>query len=247
MKKIIATALLGVSLFASQNQDIKVYTEDYPPYNMKIDGKLKGLSVDVFKAVLKDMGSKQSIKDVIHTNWSRAYGTVKKEKNVNTMVFSTTRTESREKLFKWVGPISTSTIGLIALKNKKIIIKNDNDLKKYNIAVVLKDIGQLILDEKNLDKNNIKITRGKNAVLAAFKKLEKNQADMFAYETKASFGVVKKDGIKKNNYEVVHVLRKGDLYFAFNKNTDDKIIKKWQTSLDKIKANGTYAKILKKY
>jgi len=37
------------------------------------------------------------------------------------MVFSTTRTKARENLFKWVGPISTTTVGVIALKSKNIV------------------------------------------------------------------------------------------------------------------------------
>jgi len=38
-----------------------------------------------------------------------------------------------------------------------------------------------------------------------------------------------------------------DLYIAFNKNTPDTIIEKWQKALDDIKKDGTYQKILNKY
>ncbi len=37
------------------------------------------------------------------------------------------------------------------------------------------------------------------------------------------------------------------LYIAFNKNTKNSIIKKWQKALNEIKTDGTYEKIINKY
>ena len=126
-----------------------MFTETYPPYNMKEDGKLTGLSIEVLNAVLKQLNSKQTIEDVLLTNWSRAYSIALK--NNNSMVFSTTRTESREPLFKWVGPIVNTKVGAIALKDKKITINSIEDFNKYKIGAVLKDVGE----------NNISRTRCK--------------------------------------------------------------------------------------
>lgn len=243
MKTIIGIFLLTTILFGTQN--IKIYTENYPPHNMKVDGKLTGYSIEVLKAIFKQMNSKQKIEDVKFTNWSRAYSLTLK--NSNTMVFSTTRTKMREDLFKWVGPIGIIRVGLIAPKNKKIIIKDTLDFNKYKIGAVLKDVAVQPLLENGVKKKNIQYVNGKNAIKLSFTKMEKGRIDMFAYNISAALNGAKSEGFDIDKYEVLYELMKGELYFAFNKQTDDKTIKQWQEALDIVKKDGTYKKIMDKY
>ena len=245
IKNIIGSLLIATTLFASTTDEIKIFTEQYPPYNMKSDDKLSGLSVDVLDAMFKQMKSKQNINDITLTNWSRAYSIAKKKKN--TMVFSTTRTQSRENSFKWVGPIIHTTVGIIALKDKNIKINKVSDFSNYKIGAVLKDIGETLLLDLGVDKKQIQHVVGQNAINLSFTKMQKNRIDMFAYDTNVAFVNAKNEGFDVSIYEVIYTLKKGELYFAFNKNTDEKIIKKWQKALDTIKSNGIYKKILKKY
>jgi len=246
MRKLLTTLLLilGLTTFASAT-NIKMMTENYPPYNMEVEGKLQGLSVEVLEAMLKQMNSKKTTYDIELLSWSKAYETAKNHKN--TMVFSTTRTKTREKLFKWVGPISKTTIGVVTLKNKNIKINNISDLKKYTIGCVKKDIGETLLLESGIPKKNLKPLDGTNSLATSFYKLERDQIDLFAYETRVTKYSADLNGFDSSEYETVYILKRGELYFAFNRLTSNKIIKKWQDALDAIKANGVYAKILKKY
>jgi len=229
----------------SADEKVAIYTEHYPPFNMKIDGKLTGISIEILDAMLKQMGSKQNLNDVKLTNWSRAY-TLALKKN-NSMVFSTNRTVSRESLFKWVGPIRKTKVGVIAPKSKNIVINTVSDLNKYKIGAVLKDVGEQLLLEQGIDKKHIFHVEGNNAINLSFKKMQGNRIDLFSYDITVAFANAKLEGFDIEQYEVVHTLQESALYFAFNKNTDDKIIEQWQKSLDAIKANGLYAKIIKKY
>ncbi|MFK5984389.1 MAG: ABC transporter substrate-binding protein [Pseudomonadota bacterium] len=248
MKKIFLIFILimfALTDNALAQDEIKMYTEHYPPFNMKIDGRLTGLSVEILDEMLKQMGSKQSLDDVKLTNWSRAY-TLALKKN-NTVVFSTNRTVSRESLFKWVGPISKTKVGVIALKNKNIVINTVSDLNKYKIGAVLKDVGELLLLEQGIDKKHIFYVEGNNAINLSFKKMQHNRIDLFSYDITVAFTNAKLEGFDIGQYEVVHTLQESALYFAFNKNTDDKIIAQWQKALDNIKSTGLYDKIVKKY
>ena len=245
MKKIILLALLLSSLFANSDTNIKIYTEHYPPNNMKVAGKLTGQSVEILDAMFKQMDSKQKIEDIKLTNWSRAYSIALKLPN--SMVFSTTRTTQRENLFKWVGPISTTTVGVIALKSKNIVINNINDFNNYKIGAVLKDVAEQLLIEKGVSKKSIQHVNGANAIKISFNKMEKNRIDMFAYNATVAFEGAKKEGFDTSKYEIIYKLIVADLSFAFNKKTDDKIIKKWQEALDTLKVNGTYKTIINKY
>ena len=245
-KKILLFALTSIFLNANQNINIKMYTEQYPPHNMKIAGKLEGRSVEVLNAMLNKMNSSQNIKDIKLTNWSRAYSVV--QKIPNSMVFSTTRTKQRENLFKWVGPIVKVDIGVLALKEKKIKINNISDFNKYKVGAILKDVAEQLLIEKGVNKKNIQHLNGADAINLSFTKMEKGRIDMFAYNTDVALAGANMAGYDINKYEVIYTLDDtAKLYFAFNKKTDDKIIKKWQDSLDDIKENGTYQQIINKY
>ncbi len=244
MKKLILIGLLISNLFATQT--IKIYTEQYPPHNMKIAGKLEGRSVEILSAMFKQMNSNQSIKDIKLTNWSRAYSMALKIPN--SMVFSTTRTKQRENLFKWVGPIVKVDVGLLALKEKNIKIKNIKDFNNYKIGAVLKDVAEQLLIEKGVSKKNIQHVNGANAINLSFTKMEKGRIDMFAYNTDVAMAGAKIAGYDISKYEIIYILDDtAELYFAFNKQTNDKIIQKWQKALNDIKSNGTYDTIIKKY
>lgn len=246
MKSLFLSIVSFISLFAASLEPINMYTEHYPPYNMETkSGKLSGLSIELLAAMLERMDSKQTIDDVRLMNWKRSYETAKKNKN--SMVFSTTRTKSREKFFKWVGPIAEANVGLIALKSKKIDIKDISELKKYKIGAVLGDVGETVLLENGIDKSNIDNVPGEKAIKLSFKKMQGDRIDMFSYNIDVAFANAKQEGYDTDKYEIVYVLKKGQQYFAFNKDTDDEVIKKWQKALDSLKKDGTYKKIYNKY
>jgi ABC-type amino acid transport substrate-binding protein len=227
------------------NENINIYTEEYPPYNMKKGDELKGIVVDVVEAILKEIKSKQSKSDIVLTNWSRAYMMAQKKKN--SMVFSTMRTKERDKHFKWVGPIAPTTKNIIALKSKNIKIKTPRDLNKYKIGTVLKDSAEELLGDLGVKKSNLKSIGGKNALELSLKKLLNGRIDMFAYNSNVAQYYSKENGIDWNKFEIVYVLKETDVYLAFNNQTNDKIINKWQKAFELIKLNGTYQRILEKY
>ncbi len=227
------------------SQKITIMTEVYPPFNMEIDGKLTGISVDVLDAMLELLNTGQTREDIILSNWSRAYTMAEKRKNH--MVFSTTRTSQRESLFKWVGPVSKITIGIIAPKEKGIVINKFSDLNQYRIGTVLKDIGEQTLLEGGILKKQIHSISGKNSIDLSFKKMENDRIDLFAYATKGAMYEAKVKGHDVNDFEVIYTVKEGDLYYAFNKETSDEIITQWQNALDAVKANGLYDEIVKRY
>ncbi len=245
MKRIFTILLfLGVVNFTQAN-DIKMMTENYPPYNMEVDGELQGLSIDILDAMLKQMKSKNNKFDIELLSWSKAYTSALEIKN--NMVFSTTRTKSREDKFKWVGPIIRTTIGITALKSRNIVIKNISDLKNYKIGAIKKDIGETLLLENKVSKSSIDSIDGINSLATSFYKLEREKIDMFAYETKVAKYSADLNGYDVDDYEIIYTLENNHLYFAFNKQTSDNIINKWQKALDIIKSNGIYDTIIKKY
>jgi len=244
MKLLILILAFNVTaLFAADK--INIMTEVYPPYNMEVNGELKGISVEILDAMLDHMKLDQNSSDVVLTNWSRAYSLALKKKNY--MVFSTTRTEQREKLFKWVGPIIQTKIGLIAKKSKHIRLADLSDLNNYRIGTVLKDVGELLIIEAGIDKKNIHSISGKNVIELSFKKLNNDRIDLFSYDFYVANYQAKEKGFNLDDYENIYTLKEAELYFAFNKSTSDETIATWQSALDAIKKNGLYKKFVEKY
>jgi len=232
-------------LYGNSIDKVQIFTENYPPYNMEVNGKLKGISVDILSAMFKQMHSNKTVNDIKLRPWATGYKITSKKKNC--MLFSTTRTAQREKLFKWVGPIVATKIGIIAKKSRHIKISNIKELNNYKIGAVIKDIGEQLLLEQGVSKNNIDSIGGKNPVVLNFQKLGKGRIDMFAYETNVAMYGAKSYQIDQKDFEIIYILKQGQLYYAFNKNTDDTIIQKYQKALDDIKSNGVYKNILDQY
>lgn len=103
--KLARTLRFGVlaclALRAFAHDEIRIVTEELPPYNMTQDGQITGMSTEVVQAVLKEVGMSAPIQSM---PWARAYDIALNSEN--TLIYSITRTRQRENLFKWVGDIA---------------------------------------------------------------------------------------------------------------------------------------------
>lgn len=241
VKFLLACSFFTATLFANDIDKITIMTEEYPPYNLTQNGKLKGLSVEILDLMLQKVGSKQTSKNVKVLPWARSYSMVQLKKD--TMLFSMFRTEQRDKLFKWVGPIDSSVTALIARKDKKIKINSVEDIKKYKIGTVKDDIGELALKELGVVKTDS--ISGTNSIEKSIRKLDRGRIDLFSYMYEPKSWKI--DGFDPKNYENVYTLQKKDLYYAFHIETDDKVIQTLQTALDALKKEGKVKKIISKY
>jgi polar amino acid transport system substrate-binding protein len=246
MKKLIAGLLLFVSfsLRAQTVDDLTFITEEYAPLNFQKDGKVQGVAVDALTEIFKLIGSKKTAGDIKLWPWARGYETALKEKN--TALFAMTRTEARENLFKWVGPIMPSRIVLIAKKARGINIKAPEDINKsnYKIGVVREDIGEQALLTLGIKRERINET---NSGFNAAKMLQSDRIDMWAYGDAVALWNLKELGYKTSDYEEVYVLKESQQYYAFHKDTDEKVIAQLQAALDQLKTSGKLNAIIKKY
>jgi ABC-type amino acid transport substrate-binding protein len=88
---------------AADFSSLNIMTEEFPPFNYSDNGQPAGQSVDLLLKASAAAGSPITKDKINMAAWARAYQTALSGPNV--MLFSTTRTEQREDLFKWAGPI----------------------------------------------------------------------------------------------------------------------------------------------
>lgn len=234
--------LLSTSaVFSDDLAGITFLTEEYPPFNYVENGKLKGISVDILKEVFTQMGSAKTISTADVKVWSVAYNQAKYVKDI--CLFSTTRTEAREPLFKWVGPISQTRISVIAPKKSGIKINSVEDLKKYNIGVVRDDVAHQLLVEKGVVEK-LQLTSDNKGNLD---KINKGYIQLWAYESTCAFWQIKQAGLNPDDYEVVHTLKEAELYYSFNKDSNPTAIAAMSKALDELRKSGKIAEIIAKY
>jgi len=242
MKKIFLSLAIFIGTF-SYGSKMLVMTEIFPPYqyNDPLDHKLIGISTEVVQAVQKKIGDKSKIKVY---PWTRGIKLLAHKKN--SAIFSILRTKEREDKYKWVGPLADMDLVFFKRKNSTISLKNLEDAKKVKKIGVAKGVGNYdILKAKGFTNLDI-ITSGTDE--KNIKKLVKGRIDLWPALKTAGLYNARKLGfggeiVPIENITIFH----GALYIAFNKKTDDKVIKKWQDALDKLRKDGVISKIVKRY
>ena len=173
--------------------------------------------------------------------WARAYDRVQKEPNVG--LFSTTRIEPREKLFKWVGPLASKDWIFLARKNSTIKINDIEDAKK------VKNIGTYREDSKEQYLKSVGFKNLESVTEDSLnpKKLVAGRIDLWVSAKTDYKLAVESEHLKLSDFKIVYTVRKQDLYIAISKQTDDSLVHQWQSAYDAMAKDGTLAKIRSKY
>lgn len=231
---------------AGQTLDaLTLITEDYPPFNFEKNGRRQGIAVDLLMEMLALSGAKKGREDIRMWPWARGYETALKEKDI--VLFSTTRTEPRENLFKWVGPIMPSRIVLVAKKKNGIRLGSVEELGRsgYRIGVVREDVGEKLLDKVDRVRDKVVLL---NSGISVAKMLQADRVDMWAYDLQVAMWNLKELGYDPAEYEEVFTLAEThSYYFALSKKTDDRVVSVLQSALDQIKSKGGLNEIVARY
>lgn len=241
MRFLLLILLSSTLLFAKNGTEDLVYmTEDYPPYNYLDEyGILQGSSVEIIKVLWHEM--KIPEQNIRLLPWARAYYNIQSQKKQ--VLFTMSRTEERESLFKWVGPISSSRHLLVGYSkdSSKIEINSSKDILKYKIGVVRLDVGEQVLIKQNIPKSNMKeVIKMKDNIAS----LLNGKVDLISLGEEAFTSLKKLDGVGENIY-IAYTMGVSQDYIAFSKDIPDSTIEKFRKALDAIEVD--HRNILKKY
>ncbi len=222
---------------AASAQTFRIITEEYPPYNFTENGKVKGISTEIVREILKRVGHPEKIEVL---QWSRGYNLIQQEDNI--ILYSTTRSPTREKLFKWVGPMVPNNFVFFAKKGSGLSIKSMEDAKKVkSIGVYKDDIGEILLKEKRFTNLDSVMDNKENV-----QKLVDGEIDLWIINELTGKHMARQLGLA-DEVEPVYDVQKSFMYIAFSKTTPDVVIEKWQNAFNEMKSDGTYAQIFSKW
>lgn len=241
ISKKLSMLVFLVCLFSSVNlvaaADFKIMTEEYPPFNYTDNGNLTGLSTEVIEEVAKRVGHPTDIEVL---PWARAYGLIQNKDGL--ILYSMTRTEAREDLFKWVGPVAPNKWVFFTKKGSGITLGSLEDAKKIGkIGTYKDDAAESFLKAEGFSNIDSVLNDEQNVP-----KLMAGRIDLWIVGELQGIYKAKKKGVSDQLEKVLDV-KDTQLYIAFSKNTDDAVIAKWQEALDAMKADGSYDAIMKKY
>ncbi|WP_155189858.1 substrate-binding periplasmic protein [Roseibium denhamense] len=211
--------------------DFNLLTEDWKPYHYVEDGKVKGQTVDLLLGILEEIGSSQGREDIVFLPWARAYRQAQTEPN--TILFSTGRTENREKLFKWAGPILKFDSYFIGKKKRNFSIETSEDLHQYKVGVVIDGASAALAKRHGIPQENT--TFNSEGVLNV-KMLAADRIDFIPIQWKNFERLAIEAGIDPLQFEPVFLANTISLNFAFHLDTPDWVVREFQTALDDVLA-----------
>jgi len=246
--KYLTTFLIIILLYSSVfSQKLTIYVDEFPPFNYTQKEEIVGLSVDVVKGVLKNTKFEYTITSI---PWARAY--IMSQTDPNTLIFSILRIKNRENLFKWVGIVAPAAYSVYRLKSRDDIqVKLLDDLKKYEVGTVVKDVHEHYFTIKGFELNEFHRVAGKNAYVQNYKKLLRDRIDLLPMSDAVINFISKKEGdvlskIIEKEY-ILSEMSTGNAYLAASLTTKDETVSEIKSALIAFKKTEEYKLILKKW
>lgn len=233
LKRCLSAYLLAACGSAAIASDLRLMTEEYPPYNFESGDRILGLGAEQVFEIMSRAGLTY---DVEITRWSRAIGSARRKSA--TCVFSTFRTPDREGEFVWIGPLSEDRSLLIKRADRDIALQNLEDAQAYSVGTQTGEFTVGILEAAGFDN-----VEQAPSMADALKKLLAGRNDLMAvpelfYRRLLDEGVPVAAALTLPTLEVA---------LACNPDTDPLHVAAMQTAMDSIIADGTQKAIIARH
>jgi len=237
-----APAVAAPSADSPPAYSVVLLTENFPPYNMAVDGKnfapdkkISGIAAEILRETFKRAGIGYSM--TLRFPWNRIYKLAMDTPGYG--VFVTARSSAREKLFKWVGPIGPDDWIMLARANSTIELSTLEQAKKYRIGAYKGDVIAEKLAADGL--NPVLVLRDQDNA----RKLVDGQIDLWATGDPAGRYLARQEGV--NGLKTVLRFNSDQLFLALNKDVPDEVVAKLQKALDDMRSEGKVDEIMGRY
>ncbi|MGV8094180.1 MAG: substrate-binding periplasmic protein [Mangrovibacterium sp.] len=233
-------ALTQIYFNTSRYPDImQIYTEPYPPLSFRDkNGEIKGYGTDIVKEIMK---RNQIYYEINLSSWSNGYQLALNHPNF--CLFTMDRTEIRENLFQWVGPIGTNTTWFYTKTGSGISISSMADARNLgSIGTVSSWFSTQYLQNQGF--TNLVYDSDPNVLT---EKLMKGQLDAFVCTDITFPDILAELGYDYSEVKSAFSLMSSDFYIAFSKTTSTGTVAQWQSALQAINNDGTLDAIKQKW
>ncbi|MGE5173216.1 MAG: substrate-binding periplasmic protein [Betaproteobacteria bacterium] len=217
---------------------IQIMTEEYPPVTFMKHGTVSGFVTDMVREIIARQGMQETIR---LTSWDEAYKVTLN--NPNVVLFSAEKTDKREKLFQWVGPVGKNSAIFYAKKGSGIRMNSIDDARR---------VAAIATTSNWFTEQDLKSRGFTNLVSAPLptdnvRKLMQGEAQLSVFTDITVAEIVKDAGYAMDDLEPVFTLSSTYFYIAMSLGTPPVMVEKWQRVLDELKEDGTFEKIYRSY
>ena len=240
----VSICTIGILLLAtisgcvsSKQQSGNVFTfaagsGEYPPFNFIDNGTIKGFDLDIGMALSEKMGMKPN---PVTNKWESIIPGLEAKK-YDAIIGSMTITDERKKVVSFTKPYYRSGAALFIMKNNTDI-KSMTDLQGRIIGVVKQS------SYENYARNFTNNVRGYTSDIDALNDLPTGRIDAVITDKFVGLPMIQKGTL---DIKLVSNVQSEEIGIAVRKD-DTTLLENINTALDKIIADGTYAKISKKW
>jgi glutamine transport system substrate-binding protein len=236
----VTVLAVGCSQQQAQGGLVQVGTDAaYPPFEKQEgSGKITGFDIEVMQAIAKAEGFKVNVQ---HTGWDPLFEGIDRGK-IDAGISAVTITDARKKKYDFSDPYFEAKQLILVPANSKA--KSLKDLKGKRIGVQSATTGEVVVQEAfGKTYNGLK---GYDDTPAAIDDLSNGRVDAVVADNGVVLEYMKK--LPKGKFKTIEDPSfKPEYYGIFVKKGNKKVLDKINSGLKKIKKDGTYDKIYKKY
>ena len=234
MLMFLLSVVISISVFAKNNVVYVGTNAEFMPFEYLDKNKIIGFDIDLLDAISKETGLEFKIQDMAFDGLLPALQT----KKIDMVIAGMSATPERQKAVAFSKPYFKAKQVVITTPEKAKSLKSFKDLSGKKVGVMLGFTGDTVVSEIK----GVKVERF-NAAYAAILALSQNKIDAVVLDSEPA----KKYTANNKQFVIANIpAEEEDYAIAFRKN-DKELINKINAALDKIKSNGEYDKILKKY
>ncbi len=235
---VLFSCTINKSNVSPKENEWQILTEDYPPLTFKKDGEVTGFGTEVVREILHRLNIPDNIRIL---PWEEGYNLCLK--NPNVVLFTMKRTELRENLFHWIGPIGSNNTIFYAKKGSGIQINSMEDAKNVSkIATCsawfseqdLKDAGFTNLVSSPVPTENVR-------------QLVEGKVNLSIFTDITIPEIAIQAGYSIDDLEPVFTVSTGYFYIAISKTTPQSFVKLWKQTFRAMHKDGTFEKIYDKW
>ena len=205
------------------------------PFGGLKDGKPVGFAVEILHEIMQRLDRRDTIE---FDEWKIVYERGLTEPD--TVLFPPSRTPEREELFKWVGPLIPEKVVLFARKDSGLVINSFEDAKKaVGIATVAGYASEKMLKQKGF--TNLVSQRSS---LQCPDALKFGRVDLWISSNVTMRQTALTANVDPDLFEPLFVVKEIPSYLAFSKSIPDEVVNQWQTTLDDMKRDGSWERII---
>ena len=249
IQRFIVLSLLDLSLgsafayesnttFMTHSVEGKVYINTLGELRGKKDGGRRAFNIELVREMMILMEHPVKFEIVPFKRGKVAL------KEPNMALFNITRTEAREHLYKWVGPLQVDNVYFYQSTNNRPYIQSFSQARFVDRICVMRGTTQY----ENLNSQGFTNLFEINNWATCLRMVASGRMDLVPVSDSLLDAMMREAGVSLDDIQRTSVLVQINTgYIAFSQDHTDAVIHKWQMALDELKASGRYEELINTY